>query len=188
MGGLDRLVSEVPALEAQLPGAVRSATVSAVDPLRTMFRHHAWATLRLLDHCRTLSADDLQESVPGTYGSIIATLIHLVAADQRYLRRMDGAESQLVVHESQPATLADLSAAVQAQAVRWEALVDRADDLNVTLSRHEEPDIPKAEDLLFLQAIHHGNDHRTQVCVVLGAKGLDAPDLDGWHYWPERAQ
>lgn len=159
-----------------------------MDPLRTMFRHHAWATLRLIDHCDDLPSERLQESVPGTYGSVIATLIHLVAADQRYLRRMDGAEAQPLVQEGQPATLAELRDAMQTQAIRWEALVDRAPELDVTLPRREEPDIPRAEDLLFLQAIHHGNDHRTQVCVVLGATGLEAPDLDGWHYWPESSR
>jgi uncharacterized damage-inducible protein DinB len=153
-----------------------------------MFRHHVWATLQLIDHCNALPGERLQESVPGTYGSVIATLIHLVAADQRYLHRMDGAEAQPLVQERRPATLAELRAAIQAQAIRWEALVDRAPELDVTVRRREEPDIPRAEDLLFLQAIHHGNDHRTQVCVVLGAKSLDAPDLDGWHYWPERSR
>jgi uncharacterized damage-inducible protein DinB len=154
-----------------------------MDTLRTLFRHHAWATLRLIDHCRRLPAERLQETVPGTAGPILATLVHLLAADQRYLRHMDGQEAAPRIHESEEATLEDLRAAMLAQAGRWEAVVGRADELDVTVPRRREPDLPHAQNLLFLQAIHHGNDHRTHVCTILGALGLEVPDLSGWAYW-----
>ena len=73
--------------------------------------------------------------------------------------------------------------AMLAQAGRWEAVVGRADELDVTVPRRREPDLPHAQNLLFLQAIHHGNDHRTHVCTILGARGLEVPDLSGWTYW-----
>ncbi|MBJ7597839.1 DinB family protein [Candidatus Nephthysia bennettiae] len=154
-----------------------------MDALRTLFRHHAWATLRLIDHCEGLPAERLKETVPGTAGPILATLVHLLAADQRYLRHMDDQAAVRRIHESEPATLVELRAAMQAQAARWDALVGRADELDVTLPRHQDPDIPHAQNLLFLQAIHHGNDHRTHVCTILGALDLEVPDLSGWAYW-----
>jgi hypothetical protein len=40
-----------------------------------------------------------------------------------------------------------------------------------------------AESLLLNQALHHGNDHRAQVCSTLGALGLDVPDLSVWAFW-----
>jgi uncharacterized damage-inducible protein DinB len=157
-----------------------------MDPLRTMFRHHRWATLKLIDHCANLRPEQLAETVPGTYGSIMDTLVHLVGADQRYLSRMDGLPAQPRIHETETATLADLRAAIEAQAARWEAVMDRAPELDVTIPGNEEwPTVHHAENLLFLQAIHHGNDHRTHVCTVLGAHGLEVPDLDGWAYWPD---
>ena len=155
-----------------------------MDPLDTMFRHHAWATLRLIDHCAALP-DALQAEVPGTRGTIGTTLVHLVAADQRYLARMDGEEAAIRVSEREEAPpLADVRAAMEAQAERWSALVRRAPDLVVTIpARGETPETPNAEDLLFLQAIHHGNDHRTHVCTILGALEMEVPDLSGWQYW-----
>jgi uncharacterized damage-inducible protein DinB len=36
--------------------------------------------------------------------------------------------------------------------------------------------------VLLAQAIEHGNEHRTQVCAILGAHGLPVPDLDVWTY------
>ena len=52
------------------------------------FRYNKWANLHLLDVCSGLSDEQLQLTVPGTYGTIAATLMHLLAAEQRYLRRL----------------------------------------------------------------------------------------------------
>ena len=35
------------------------------------------------------------------------------------------------------------------------------------------------------QAIHHADDHRTQVLSIIGARGLEVPDLDIWAYGAE---
>ena len=42
------------------------------------FAHHTWATGRLIEACQALSPEQLDSTVPGTYGSIIATMRHLV--------------------------------------------------------------------------------------------------------------
>jgi hypothetical protein len=39
------------------------------DPVR----HNAWATAQILEFCRRLDEQTLNASVPGTYGTIIAT-------------------------------------------------------------------------------------------------------------------
>ena len=52
------------------------------------FAHHVWATVRLIDACSELSEEQLQTSLPGTYGSILDTLRHLVASDAGYLNRL----------------------------------------------------------------------------------------------------
>ena len=53
--------------------------------LADAFAHHAWANLQLLDACRALDAEQLATAVPGTYGSILDTLRHLVDSDAGYL-------------------------------------------------------------------------------------------------------
>ena len=66
--------------------------------------------------------------------------------------------------------------------------MDRLDagTLQAELIGHDgNPDIPDGEGVLLLQAIQHGNDHRTHVCSTLGALGEEVPDLDGWTYWDE---
>ena len=61
---------------------------SSADVLRSMFEHHLWATEVLLDHLDRLPAEQLDASVPGTYGSMIDTLTHMIDGDMRYLRRL----------------------------------------------------------------------------------------------------
>jgi uncharacterized damage-inducible protein DinB len=158
-----------------------------MNTIETFLDHHEWATLALIDHCAALPADVLSESVPGTAGSILATLVHLVAAEQRYLRVMTGETIEPAVHESMEGLrLEQLRRAFEVQARRWRDLAGRAGGLDVTIpARNDRPEVPHAADLLFLQAVHHGNDHRTHVCTTLGALGLDAPELDGWNYWSQ---
>jgi uncharacterized damage-inducible protein DinB len=50
--------------------------------LADAFDHHVWATLTVLDACGSLTDEQLATTVPGTYGSILDTLRHLVGADR----------------------------------------------------------------------------------------------------------
>jgi uncharacterized damage-inducible protein DinB len=157
-----------------------------VDTLDEMFRHHGWATVTLIDRCESLSMEQLHTPVPGAYGPVLPTLVHLVVADQRYLKHVTGIWPEQSLEPGMEPPLAELRSRIEEQTRRWLALVDRRDELNVTLTLPAEdgwPVVPHAEHLLFLQAIHHGNDHRTQICSMLGALGLDVPDLGGWDYW-----
>ena len=49
--------------------------------LADAFEHHVWATLPLIDACLELDDEQLATDVPGTYGSILDTMRHLVGAD-----------------------------------------------------------------------------------------------------------
>ena len=155
-----------------------------MDTLRELFRYHTWATLRLIDHCQGLPAEALHESAPGTAGTVLATLVHLVAAEQRYLDRLPGERRSQPIREGMEPALADLRAVVAEQAKWWDVLLDRGPALNVALpAQRGWPETPHAETLLVLQCLHHGNDHGTHIGTVLGANGRGAPDLDGWAYW-----
>jgi uncharacterized damage-inducible protein DinB len=155
-----------------------------MDPLHELFRHHAWATLTLIDHCIGLPPELLHQAVPGTYGPILNTLVHLVGADQRYLDGLTGEPPVSPIRQGELLPLADLRRRFEAQTHRWEAVLDRVEELDVTLpARGSWAETPHAQNLLLLQAIHHGNDHRTHICTALSVLGLEPPDIDGWSYW-----
>src|SRR5262245_66028710 len=58
------------------------------EVLRALFEYHFWATETLIDHLDRLPSGKLDASVPGTYGSMIDTLTHMIDADSRYLLRL----------------------------------------------------------------------------------------------------
>ena len=60
--------------------------------LADAFGHHVWASIRLLDACADLDDEQLATNVPGTYGSIIQTLRHIVGGDVFYLDVLRGGE------------------------------------------------------------------------------------------------
>jgi hypothetical protein len=83
--------------------------------------------------------------------------------------------------------LDDLANQLRDQAMRWRALLARINDLDVTIpARSERPELPHATNLLLVQALHHGNDHRTEICTILTTNGFEGPDLDVWSYWMEK--
>jgi uncharacterized damage-inducible protein DinB len=156
------------------------------DIVRAMFDHHFWATETLIGHLEGLAADRLAASVPGTYGSMIDTLTHMIDADSRYLVRMRE-PSPPPAEDRVGVTLAQLRSEMPEHRARWAAVLDELErgELSAKIVDHpsDYPDTPDAAGLLLIQALHHGNDHRTQICSTLGALGEEVPELDGWSYW-----
>ena len=158
------------------------------DIVGLMFAHHLWATRKLIDHLEGLAPGQLDEAVPGTYGPVLQTLTHLVDADDRYLQRMSGKVLGDYVDRG-AVPLATLRGELDDHETRWGGYLRQLDEgtLRAAITgRGDEPDIPDAEGLLLIQAVHHGNDHRTQICSTLGALDEAVPDLDGWSFWAER--
>jgi uncharacterized damage-inducible protein DinB len=138
----------------------------------------------LIEHCQTLTREQLELSIPGTYGAIVPTLTHVIAEDQRLLKRITGQDAKEPVTEDGTFTLEQLHGVWLDQAERWRAVMRGLDTLDVTLpARGAWPEVPHAQELILLEAIQHGNDHRTHVCSVLGAHGLEVPFLCGWQFW-----
>jgi uncharacterized damage-inducible protein DinB len=157
------------------------------DVLRSMFEHHLWATEVLIDHLDRLPAEQLDASVPGTYGSMIDTLTHMIDADSRYLLRLRDPSPPLAV-DRVGVPLAQLRSDMSGHRGRWDEALDdlEAGRLHAAiLGRDDYPDTDPAESMLLIQAIHHGNDHRTQICSTLGALELPLPEIDGWDFWAD---
>jgi uncharacterized damage-inducible protein DinB len=145
------------------------------------FRYNRWANLHLLDACAHLDDDQLQWTAAGTYGSIAATWQHLLGGEQRYLERLTGGEP--AVNESQPFPgIATLREHAERNGDR---LIEAASSV-----RHDQEQIYKFREgrvrmmpgVILLQALHHGNDHRTHICTILGAHEVSYGDMDGWAY------
>jgi uncharacterized damage-inducible protein DinB len=148
-----------------------------------LYKHHLWANQRLLEVCQPLSADALDATAAGTYGTIRDTLVHLFAAEGRYLAAMTGQGEQAdALREGSFPGFAVLTERGRASGERLLTLAERATE-NETISVDrggQHYDIPIS--IFFAQAINHGTDHRAHVCTVLTQQGIEPPNLDLWNY------
>ncbi len=158
-----------------------------MDPLSEAFQHHTWATERLIRHLQSLPEAAQTATAAGVYGEVLATLSHLLSADARYLEYLEGNPPPARSGPDATVPLDELADHWPDQAVRWRILLARVGELDVTLpASGPRPVLPHATNLVIAQALHHGTDHRTQICTVLSSNGFEAPDLDVWEYWRER--
>jgi uncharacterized damage-inducible protein DinB len=154
--------------------------------LADAFAHHVWATVRLIDTCLTLPAEQMATGVPGTYGTILATMQHLVGADRSYLSVTSGGHVRRIDEDGM--SLAELREAMQPHGPAWAALVATDLDADTILIRHRDDgsESHAPVGIRLAQALHHGTDHRSQVCTALTALGVDPPAIDVWDFaWEE---
>lgn len=151
--------------------------------LRDAFAHHVWATLRVLDSCSKLDPVVLDSSAPGTYGSIIQTLRHLVGADTSYLSRISDGEVGILDEEG-GADLATLRATMVANGPVWISVLERDLDPDRDVVRHRDDGsvFHATLGVRIAQVLHHGTDHRSQVCTALTVLGVTPPEIDVWDY------
>jgi uncharacterized damage-inducible protein DinB len=148
------------------------------DVLVHALRYNKWANLRLLEVCTTLSDEQLGLGSPGTYGTIATTFQHLLSAEQRYLRRMVGFEPRLTEKDEFPG-IAGLQVHAETSGDALIGAVGRFDPDATTEARDE---WAVKNWVVMVQAIHHGNDHRTHVCTILGQNAIAYGELDVWGF------
>ncbi len=150
--------------------------------LADAFDHHVWATLEILDACAGLSDEQLATTVPGTYGTLIDTLRHLVGSDRWYLFvQTDGRVEQI---EENGMSVAELRAAMEPNAGHWAGVLatdPEAEDDKV-YHRDDGSAAHATWGVRLGQAIHHGTDHRSQVCTALTTLGITPPEIDLWDW------
>ncbi len=150
--------------------------------LADAFAHHVWATLRVIDACLALDPEQLATAVPGTYGSILDTVRHIVGADRSYLHTLSGGGLPAIDEDGMDlpglrATMADddgVWSRVLAQDPDPEAVVVR--------KRDDGSETYAPIGIRLAQVLHHGTDHRSQVCTALTTLGVEPPEIDVWDF------
>jgi uncharacterized damage-inducible protein DinB len=153
--------------------------------LDDLVRHNIWATGELLALCRPLDDETLNATVPGTYGTVIATLRHMIDAESSYLYRLTGAWPDFPWERGEPVGFDVLDERVGILAAAWESMLAKGD---LDTERFGQArggdgiDFDVRAGIFLTQALHHANEHRAQILTILGARGLDAPELSGWEF------
>ena len=156
--------------------------------LADAFGHHVWATGRVLDACAALTDDQLATNVPGTYGSILDTARHLVGADRSYLFVLSGGRVAQI--DEAGMDVPALRRAMATAEADWAAILATGGDPDEVVVRRRddgtESHAPRGVRLA--QAIHHGTDHRSQICTALTTLGIEPPLIDVWDYGEEEGR
>jgi len=155
------------------------------DTLTTLFNHHRWANLRLLEQCAQLSHEQLAAGTAGTFGSIRDTWQHIVLAEQAYLSRISTGQPHRRPDDAPPLTITDMMESMRSTGsglLEWAAKVQPEDTVQVDWQGSPQA-VPKT--IILTQAINHATEHRAQIMVILTHLGIQPPDLDSWSYFDE---
>lgn len=150
--------------------------------LTDAFGHHVWATQRVLDACASLTPGQFAAPSPGTYGPIIDTLRHIIQADSYYLSIFT-AKRVALIEEDNTLSIGELKALMAAYADEYAELLARdLDPDEDVIARGTSSAFSAKMGIRLAQVVHHGSDHRSQVCTALTGLGVTPPDIDLWAY------
>jgi uncharacterized damage-inducible protein DinB len=154
------------------------------DGLLDALRHNAWAMREVLRACADLSDEQLDIVIPRTCGSVIDTLRHTIDAEAGYYRRLSGEEPEWKRRAEAEPSVPEMLAFNDDLAARWERFLAEPFDAERTfvIPWHDGIDRDVPAGVVLVQALHHGNEHRTQVCTTLSAMGVTPPQLGVWEF------
>ena len=153
-----------------------------MEMLLEAFRHHAWANKRLLAACRGLP--DEQLTLPGTAAGtdrgILAIFNHIIRSDRGYVSRR-GDRPEWVENGADTVDLDELQRRADENAEVWARFLSQPLEA-AKLILLDQGAYEAEQSVLIVQALHHGNAHREQICAVLTGLGIEPPDVQAWAY------
>ena len=148
--------------------------------LHEAFRYSAWATKTLIAACRDLSIEQLKRPARG-FGSILATLNHVVLSDAGYVEILTGVCPAWATDGNETDDLDQVEARVNETARLWEQLLaEPVDAERLLLLDKGEYECHAA--VVVAQALHHANAHREQIRAGLGDLEVQPRDVQPWEY------
>ena len=108
---------------------------------------------------------------------------HLVGSDSWYIFDITGDRSRRIDPEQMD--LNGLRAAIVSDGEAWSALIQTEPDPDEMLTEVDEKDGFERDapvGVRLAQAVHHGTDHRSQICTALTSLGIEPPFIDVWDF------
>ena len=150
-----------------------------------LYKHNLWANQKLLDVCEALPDEVFDAQAQGTYGTVRDTLVHLLAAEGRYLSAIKG-DKELPADALKEGDLAGIAALKEharasGDAIRKLAANAESNEIMKIDRGGQHFEIPLST--FFAQVINHATEHRAHVCTILTQQGIEPPRVDVWGYW-----
>jgi uncharacterized damage-inducible protein DinB len=156
---------------------------TSLDHFRRFARYNRWANRRLYDACSALPEGEFARARPSFFGSLSATLNHILVGDTVWLGRFLGEPTAVrsldqILH----AELAPLREAREAMDDRILAFVDGLDEVTldavVTYRNMSGAGFSDPLPLLLSHLFNHQTHHRGQAHGLLSHAGAAPPPLD----------
>lgn len=106
--------------------------MTSIQLLRRLREHQVWANHRLMDAASRLTVDQLNRQFPIGQGSVLATLVHLYAAEFVWLEAINGNPRPISPFEVRMETLAELQSAWSSLETRWQAFYETLKESDLT--------------------------------------------------------
>lgn len=157
------------------------------EPLRDLFRHNAWATCKAIEACGSLTEEQLAATLGGTFGAPQDTLRHILGGESFY-RSLFGLPQDYWTEWSsrfEELQASEMLPWAEKLGTSWEQLLagKEIDTEKVFEQQRADGTVRQFRaGTLLIQAIHHGNVHREQICAIITSLGLEAPDLSAYAY------
>lgn len=152
----------------------------SADVIRLHLEYNAWARARLLEAAARLTAEELTRDFGTADGTVLATLIHIYAADDVWLGRVVGEK-----REWRGKAAIDLGTLIE----DWSKVVTGWRDWAAAQTDESLQQAIEFTDLkgkgwraplwqVVLHVVNHATQHRGQVAGFLRAMGHAPPNLD----------
>lgn len=154
---------------------------------RMMARYNAWQNRQVTDSVENMPLEELTKDRGAFFGSILATLNHLLWADTLWIARFDGGKGPdaetipggtTMTQNANEWALARFR--LDGRISSWAKTVTNT-DLSGDLKWHStamNKDFSKPIALCVMQVFNHQTHHRGQVHAMLGAAGAQMPVTD----------
>ena len=159
-----------------------------LDHTKRMTRYNAWANERLYAHLSTVPDAHLRADCGLFFGSILATLNHILVADMIWLDRIDGTNEApkdlaAVLHED----LQPLRSARESMDARLASFADELTSARLeqafTYTPISDPsEVTSVLGPVLMHLFNHQTHHRGQCHAGLTVQGHDAPSMDLIYY------
>jgi uncharacterized damage-inducible protein DinB len=150
-----------------------------VPILVRLFEHNRWANLRAVEACAALADVPLDATVLGTAGSVRETLMHIAGAEQRYVLLLIGRQPTYGERDGWPG-VERLRQALDESGRALIELAGRADPDEVLTGDFQGRPYALPVATIYVQAINHATEHRSQIATILTQQGVEPPDFSGW--------
>jgi uncharacterized damage-inducible protein DinB len=146
-----------------------------MDPLLDLVGYNRWANHHLFALIDRASAEGLETSQPGMYGSVLETLTHLVNVEQNFLKRIRGEERQRLSGLAVDQLRSIMESLGPGYAAMLASEMDRERSVFIPWL-DEGVDIRLADAVI--QPITHSIQHRADLIGALSREGIQPPELD----------